>query len=81
MPFPDRELLNQLGWHDKLAEVDAAIAVNAKFVKALVAQTQIFGEQGEEVENPEDDNDADGITEQTAAPEEHACESVSVAGS
>jgi len=63
VPFPDRELLHQLGWHDKLAEVDIAIASNAKFLRALVAQTQIFGEQGEEVENPEYVNGGDSSAE------------------
>ncbi|KAH7106861.1 N2227-domain-containing protein [Auriculariales sp. MPI-PUGE-AT-0066] len=62
VPFPDRELLHQLGWHEKLVDVDEAIAVNAKFVKTLVAQTQIFGEQGEEVVNPNIDDD-DGYEE------------------
>ena len=38
----DQKLLDELGWKKRLQEIDEAIMVNAKFVKEIIADTQIF---------------------------------------
>lgn len=57
IPLADRELLSKLGWQDKLADVDKCIAANVAFVRDIVAQTQIFGEAGDEVSAPDEEDD------------------------
>lgn len=55
LPRADQELLSNLGYKQKLAEVDKAILANAEFLKQIVADTQIFGgdfdEEGEDAED------------------------------
>jgi carnosine N-methyltransferase len=43
LPRADQELLGSLGYKEKLADVDKAVAANAEFLKQIVANTQIFG--------------------------------------
>ncbi|KAH9947863.1 N2227-domain-containing protein [Amylocystis lapponica] len=40
---PDRELLEELGYKTKLADVDTAILANASFLRQIVANPEIFG--------------------------------------
>ncbi|KAG2747326.1 N2227-domain-containing protein [Suillus brevipes Sb2] len=43
LPQGDKELLDDLGYRQKLQEVDKAILVNAEFLKLIVANPEIFG--------------------------------------
>ncbi|KAG2069399.1 N2227-domain-containing protein [Suillus decipiens] len=43
LPRGDKELLDSIGYHQKLQEVDKAILVNAEFLKLIVADPEIFG--------------------------------------
>ncbi|KAI0703013.1 N2227-domain-containing protein [Cytidiella melzeri] len=65
LPSADQELLGQLGYKKKLAEVDNAILANAEFVKLIVANTQIFGGAPEE-DVPEEE--LDGRRGEVAGP-------------
>ena len=42
LSLDDQKLLDELGWKKRLQEIDEAIMVNAKFIKQIVADTQIF---------------------------------------
>ena len=44
LPRPDQELINVLGYKQKLDAVDKAILVNAEFLSRIVEDTQIFEE-------------------------------------
>ena len=50
----DQELLTALGYKSKLHEADDAIIANAKFLKQLVANPEIFGH------DLEDEDDGEG---------------------
>ncbi|KAG2112813.1 N2227-domain-containing protein [Suillus cothurnatus] len=47
----DKELLDDLGYRQKLQEVDKAILVNAEFLKLIVANPEIFGH---DLDSPKD---------------------------
>ena len=48
----DRKILDELGWKNKLADIDNAILENAKFVRQMIAQPEIFSDAdlGEDAE-------------------------------
>lgn len=62
LPLADREVLESLGYKEKLAEVDKAILANAEFLKKIVDNPAIFGhdmdEDEEEVEYGGEEDDA-----------------------
>lgn len=43
MPRADQELLDSLGYKEKLAQADRAILTNAAFLNTIVANPEIFG--------------------------------------
>ncbi|KAH7929022.1 N2227-domain-containing protein [Leucogyrophana mollusca] len=43
LPHSDKELLDIIGYRQKLQEVDKAILINAEFLKQIVANPEIFG--------------------------------------
>lgn len=43
LPIEDRELLESLGYKEKIRKTDEAIAKNAEFLKSIVADPEIFG--------------------------------------
>lgn len=45
LPRADQELLTALGYKTKLQLVDEAILANAKFLKQIVADPEIFGHE------------------------------------
>ncbi|KAG1730248.1 N2227-domain-containing protein [Suillus paluster] len=51
LPQGDKELLDSLGYRQKLQEVDKAILANAEFLKLVVANPEIFGH---DLDSPED---------------------------
>ena len=55
LPRADQQLLTELGYKEKLAEVDKAISVNATFLKQIVSNTEIF--------EPESIGDSGGYSE------------------
>jgi carnosine N-methyltransferase len=68
LPLADRQLLEGLGYKEKLQEVDAAILTNAKFLNQLVANPEIFGHDLASLdEGLEDAGDLDGQGEHFAA--------------
>lgn len=46
MPKADRELLEQLGYKEKLDQVDKAILANEQFLNKIVIDPEIFGDDG-----------------------------------
>ncbi|KAL5478532.1 hypothetical protein ACEPAI_2716 [Sanghuangporus weigelae] len=52
----DQRMLEELGWKAKLIDIDNAILENAKFVKAIIAQPEIFSDAdlGEDAEGAEE---------------------------
>jgi hypothetical protein len=63
LPLADQELLGQLGYKQKLAEVDAAIQANAEFIQQIVANPEIFGPE------PNDEDGAGGHDERDEDPD------------
>lgn len=53
LPRADQELLTALGYKSKLHEVDEAIIENAKFIKRIVANPEIFGHDLEDEQDME----------------------------
>ncbi|KAG2340538.1 N2227-domain-containing protein [Suillus weaverae] len=51
LPQNDKELLDGLGYRQKLQEVDRAILANAEFLKLIVANPEIFGH---DLDSPKD---------------------------
>ncbi|OAX32849.1 N2227-domain-containing protein, partial [Rhizopogon vinicolor AM-OR11-026] len=51
LPCGDKELLDGLGYRQKLQEVDQAILVNAEFLNLIVANPEIFGH---DLDSPKD---------------------------
>ncbi|TFK52860.1 N2227-domain-containing protein [Heliocybe sulcata] len=50
LPLEDRQLLDELGYKQKLDEVDKAILANAEFLQEVVQDPEIFGHDGEKDE-------------------------------
>ena len=48
LPRADQELLDGLGYKEKLAEADRAILANAEFLNQIVANPEIFGHEVDE---------------------------------
>ncbi|RDB17307.1 Carnosine N-methyltransferase [Hypsizygus marmoreus] len=55
LPKADQDVLEQLGYKQKLDEVDNAIRVNAEFLGQIVANPEIFGPDQAVEEDEEDD--------------------------
>lgn len=51
IPVQDQKFLEEIGWKNKLDEIDAAIQANSKFLKKIIMNPEIF----EEGENAEDE--------------------------
>ena len=58
LPRADQQLLIDLGYKEKLEEVDKAILVNAVFLEQIVANTEIFEHEPDEDNTGEHDFDA-----------------------
>ncbi|KDQ56529.1 hypothetical protein JAAARDRAFT_194531 [Jaapia argillacea MUCL 33604] len=56
LPFEDRELLEGLGYKQKLSEVDKAIRANGEFLSEIVKNPEIFGHDADGLEDGEDVN-------------------------
>jgi hypothetical protein len=63
LPREDQELLNSLGYKEKLANVDKAILANAEFLSKVVASPQIFESDNNEFS---DDEHEEGEPDKTA---------------
>ncbi|KIM41212.1 hypothetical protein M413DRAFT_27609 [Hebeloma cylindrosporum] len=59
LPKADQEILDTLGYKQKLEEVDKAILVNADFLAQIVSEPQIFGHDLEEDEEEEHGSNPD----------------------
>jgi carnosine N-methyltransferase len=55
LPQADQEALENLGYKQKLNEVDQAILANAEFLDQIVANPEIFGHDVTAVEGEDDD--------------------------
>lgn len=53
LPRADQELLDGLGYKEKIAEADRAILANAEFLNQIVANPEIFGHDVDEEEGSE----------------------------
>ena len=52
LPLADKELLQSLGYTDRISAVDHAISVNAEFLNHVIASPEIFsGQDGDEEED------------------------------
>ncbi|KII91865.1 hypothetical protein PLICRDRAFT_682358 [Plicaturopsis crispa FD-325 SS-3] len=69
LPKDDHELLESLGYKQKLAEVDEAIMANAQFLKQIVANPEIFGH---DLGDATAEGDAEGISEERGTAQENA---------
>lgn len=56
---PDQELLESLGYKEKLAAVDQAIMANAEFLSKIVDNPAIFGHDMDEDEDEEEEDGDD----------------------
>lgn len=56
LPQPDLEILERLGYKQKLAEVDNAILANAEFLNKIVANPEIFGHDVSALEEADQDS-------------------------
>lgn len=70
LPIADRELLESLGYKEKLKKADEAIAKNAAFLTSIVADPEIFGHDLE-ADDGEDHEMGDETTAATSGPEEN----------
>jgi carnosine N-methyltransferase len=50
LPVEDQKLLEEIGWKSKLDDIDTAIQANARFLRKIVMNPEIFegGEQDED---------------------------------
>ncbi|KAI5119470.1 hypothetical protein M0805_007204 [Coniferiporia weirii] len=55
----DQQLIDELGWKEKLIDIDRAILANAKFVQQIIAEPEIF-------------SDADLVVDEETKDNEHA---------
>ncbi|KAF8513215.1 N2227-domain-containing protein [Gautieria morchelliformis] len=62
LPVEDQTLLDEIGWKSKLDDIDTAIQANARFLRKIVMNPEIF-EGGEHAED--DRGDIDAKSEQT----------------
>lgn len=66
LPLADQDLLEEIGYKQKMNEVDDAIIINAQFLSQIVASPEIFGhgidtdEQQQEDDTQEDHVHEDG---------------------
>ncbi|KAJ3848069.1 N2227-domain-containing protein [Lentinula lateritia] len=59
LPKADRELLEQLGYKEKLDQVDKAILANEQFLNKIVIDPEIFGDDGNDaVEEGDEEGEA-----------------------
>jgi carnosine N-methyltransferase len=69
LPHADQESLENLGYKQKLNEVDQAILANAEFLDQIVANPEIFGHDMAAVEGEYDDEN-DGTASFNSSHEE-----------
>ncbi|EJU01374.1 N2227-domain-containing protein [Dacryopinax primogenitus] len=50
LPLPHQKLLREVGWYQKLGDVDDAILVNADFLEQIVDDTEIFAGSVDDLE-------------------------------
>ncbi|KAI0033301.1 N2227-domain-containing protein [Vararia minispora EC-137] len=74
LPLRDQELLASLGYKEKLAKTDEAILANAEFLKKIVASPGIFGDEGDDAEDGENNGD-DGDGQRRTNPHTHSHDS------
>ncbi|KAF8830345.1 hypothetical protein HHX47_DHR2000643 [Lentinula edodes] len=67
LPKADRELLEQLGYKEKLDQVDKAILANEQFLNKIVVDPEIFGEDGNEDALEEGDEEGEAADPSTSA--------------
>ncbi|KAJ3871912.1 N2227-domain-containing protein [Lentinula edodes] len=67
LPKADRELLEQLGYKEKLDQVDKAILANEQFLNKIVVDPEIFGEDGNEDALEEGDEEGEATDPSTSA--------------
>lgn len=60
LPLADQQLLEGLGYKDKLIDIDRAIMANEFFIQQMVANPEIFADDGEEEEEEIDMNEEQG---------------------
>ncbi|EJD01859.1 N2227-domain-containing protein [Fomitiporia mediterranea MF3/22] len=63
LSLEDQKLLDELGWKQRLVDVDNAILENAKFVRAIIAEPEIFSDADLFQDGDEDDYGEQGATE------------------
>jgi carnosine N-methyltransferase len=56
LPHADLELLERLGYKQKLTDVDDAILANAEFLNQIVANPEIFGHDVSSLENEDEES-------------------------
>lgn len=66
LPIADRQLLESLGYKDKLAKADQAIAANAEFLNNIVANPEIFGHDLELEDEHHEEGDETGAASSRA---------------
>ncbi|KAJ3891403.1 N2227-domain-containing protein [Lentinula edodes] len=67
LPKADRELLEQLGYKEKLDQVDKAILANEQFLNKIVVDPEIFGEDDNEDALEEGDEEGEATDPSTSA--------------
>ena len=67
LPPADLEILELLGYKQKLDEVDDAILVNAKFVNQIIANPEIFGHDISALDEQDEDASMSGKDAHTAS--------------
>lgn len=55
LPLADQQLLEGLGYKDKLIDIDRAILSNEFFIQQIVANPAIFAEEDDEGDGDEDE--------------------------
>lgn len=64
----DQQVLEDLGYKQKLDEVDQAILANAEFLDQIVANPEIFGHEVEVEEGEDTDETNTQVSEQDESP-------------
>ncbi|KAI0634305.1 N2227-domain-containing protein [Trametes polyzona] len=59
IPIEDRELLESIGYKDRISATDQAIMANAEFLNQLIANPEIFGHDMDEEEDQEPEVDGE----------------------
>ena len=68
LPLPDRDLLDAIGYKERILDADKAILLNAAFLNDVIASPEIFSHDPRDGDSELKGNDQDDTDERVSAP-------------